>query len=619
MAEEVGEGNPGPGHLSNTSIADRDVLEWLSELVSRTGCNAAVICRQRPGLPGLEPQWWVGYPETAVAAWLSHPTQLNPLARALTSVDRVAVLPKTEFLGAGNGALTVVALIGSDGRVFGVLGLAFPEIFSARRAVPVVRAAAKGVAEWLLGDPLSEVPGSERAVEPGCTHMYREVRGSRAQILEVAHRLKQLQSLTRGFAAATDPAEVAQIIVSTATRAVGANAATITAYDGVHPPQHLAATGISVDQSESDTGIPFGQLRLVKELVTQRKPVLVTSFADRNARYPDMKDVKVEQQAWANLPLVVENRCVGIIAFGWDDRRNFSSNDLGFLRSVSAHAAIALDRSILVSRARGTAEALQRALLPQTMNVKGWEVSASYIPAVEGTRVGGDWYDVFVVPGGRVGLVLGDVAGKGTAAAAVTGVVRSALRAFALIDPTPATVLTRMDAYFAEFETDQLVTLCYGVLDPVTGSFTYASAGHPPALVVGGTTPVWLNKATTPPLGAVESCHRIQATITISLAGDNAVLLLYSDGLIERRWQRIDDGLLNLSREAIRLPAAHDLAGGLEHLVRRLDHPDRNIDDVGALAIRRSVTVRAGHSKKTGRSKKNQHSEEEQSAALAMN
>jgi len=211
--------------------------------------------------------------------------------------------------------------------------------------------------------------------------------------------------------------------------------------------------------------------------------------------------------------------------------------------------------------------------------------------------VGGDWYDAFRTRGDLIVLAIGDVAGKGVRAAAVMGAVRSALRAFAIVDPTPATILTRLDAYFAAFKAGEMVTCTVAVLDSETGDLTYASAGHLPPLVVDPShdTAVkharghvrWLDSATTPPLGAniiEEDAAREQAVVAVE---PGQALLLYSDGLLERRDCDLQDCLDNLADASGDLPFVPDLTDAITQLTTTLRSPTSVVDDIAVLALRR--------------------------------
>lgn len=213
------------------------------------------------------------------------------------------------------------------------------------------------------------------------------------------------------------------------------------------------------------------------------------------------------------------------------------------------------------SREHEIAETLQRALLPDSLPaVPGAELAARYVPASADLRVGGDWYDVVRLPGGSVGLAIGDVAGHGLGAAAVMGQLRMALRAYAHQDPAPAAVLGGLQQLLAQVPGGAMATVLYLVFDPATRLLTYANAGHPPALRVSGGRADYLTEALSPPVGAREDGAFPECTLDLA-AGDT--LLLYTDGLVERRGASIDDQLEWLRRESL-------AEAGTEELTDRL-------------------------------------------------
>ena len=162
-------------------------------------------------------------------------------------------------------------------------------------------------------------------------------------------------------------------------------------------------------------------------------------------------------------------------------------------------------------------------------------------------EVGGDWYDAFELPDGRVALTVGDVVGHGLAAAAAMGQVRTALAALADHAAGPGELLERLDGFLARSGTTDFATVCYAIIDPATGALEYASAGHPPMLVVSpaGETR-WLDRALGSPLRRRPRARPQEST----LLEPGSLLVLYSDGLVERRKERIEDGLERLAPPA---------------------------------------------------------------------
>jgi anti-sigma regulatory factor (Ser/Thr protein kinase) len=196
----------------------------------------------------------------------------------------------------------------------------------------------------------------------------------------------------------------------------------------------------------------------------------------------------------------------------------------------------------LEAEEREIALGLQRALLPAKLVVpEGVSVSARYEAGSTALEVGGDWYDVFALPDGRVAFTVGDVVGHGLAAAAAMGQLRTALAALAPYAERPGDALTRLDDFVGSTDATDFATVCYGALDPATGAFEYASAGHPPILLVPPTgAPRWLAGAQSPPLWGGNLGDRPTAMTVLE---PGSLLVLYSDGLIERRGELIEDSL----------------------------------------------------------------------------
>lgn len=212
-------------------------------------------------------------------------------------------------------------------------------------------------------------------------------------------------------------------------------------------------------------------------------------------------------------------------------------------------------------RDRQIAATLQRALLPDRLpRVAGVALAAHISPGGGGTRVGGDWYDAMALPGGRLGLVVGDVAGHGVDAAARMGELRSVARAYALEGHGPIALVERMNGYHAALGADLMTTMLFAIVEIDSGTVRFVNAGHPPPMIAAtdGTTTV-LDGA-GPPLGVLDT-WRYEERIGRIRAGDS--LLLYTDGLVERRGERLEEGL-----ERLRAAAAG--GGTPQHLCERV-------------------------------------------------
>jgi sigma-B regulation protein RsbU (phosphoserine phosphatase) len=184
--------------------------------------------------------------------------------------------------------------------------------------------------------------------------------------------------------------------------------------------------------------------------------------------------------------------------------------------------------------------------------VPGLGLAARYVAG--SGAVGGDWYDVFVLPDGKLGVVVGDVAGSGLEAAVIMGRMRSALRAYVLETPDPATALRMLDRKIQYFEPNAMATVLYGLYTPGTGDFTVSSAGHlPPVLAAPGGQAGLLPLRPDPPIGTADDPQRRSATFFIP---PGALLCCYTDGLVERRGQVLDQGMDTLAATLGKLIAA---------------------------------------------------------------
>ncbi len=241
------------------------------------------------------------------------------------------------------------------------------------------------------------------------------------------------------------------------------------------------------------------------------------------------------------------------------------------------------------TREHTIATILQRSLLPETLpEAPGVTLAVRYVPATSDVQVGGDWYDVVPLPGGLVGLTIGDVAGHGLSAAATMGQVRMAVRAYALQDPSPESVLTGVHRLVTDLDMPDMVTLTYLLLDPVTRTLRLANAGHPPALVIDAAGEVsFLEAAQSPPVGVTAEAAYPEVVHELE---PGTVLLLYTDGLVERRGISIQDGLDRLALAAGNQDR-EDLEALCDSLLGAMLGDDRVGDDVAMLAVRTASLV----------------------------
>ncbi|MCX4511781.1 serine/threonine-protein phosphatase [Streptomyces sp. NBC_01619] len=257
------------------------------------------------------------------------------------------------------------------------------------------------------------------------------------------------------------------------------------------------------------------------------------------------------------------------------------SGILVFAADVTAHAEAAERLRASERRHRETAVTLQRSLLPQELEQPDdLRIAAEYRPGGTDAAVGGDWYDVITLGAGRTALVIGDVMGRGVRAAAVMGQLRTAVRAYARLDLPPHEVLQLLDGLASEIDPSQIATCVYAVHDPNEGRLVYASAGHLPILVRDADGTVHsAEEPTGPPLGTGGWLH---SSGTIALQpGSTAVL--YTDGLVERRGEDIDEGIAALERALAGATGTPQVV--CDRLIRSLGVTAEHDDDVAVLVL----------------------------------
>jgi PAS domain S-box-containing protein len=283
------------------------------------------------------------------------------------------------------------------------------------------------------------------------------------------------------------------------------------------------------------------------------------------------------------VPLLAEGVVTGVLVAGAEPPREFSGEDLTLLRLAAERVGLAIAHARVYEREHRIAETLQRSLLRERVpHLPGLDVDARYLPAASEAEVGGDWYDVIPIAGGAVGLVMGDVAGKGLAAASMVGRLRSALRAYALEGHDCGRVVDRLNRLlWTEPEESQMATMLYVIVDPAASTVRWVNAGHPPPLMVAGGEPRFLRGNASVPLGVLP--FPIYEEVSAPM-GPGETLLLYTDGLIERPGEHLDDGLAQLAARVSEAP--EEPKAFLDHLLATLVPQGGAADDVALLALR---------------------------------
>lgn len=279
--------------------------------------------------------------------------------------------------------------------------------------------------------------------------------------------------------------------------------------------------------------------------------------------------------------------------------REHARDDVNLARELARRAAAAFQHAFSFERERATAEVLQRSLLPKRVPVvTGVSTAVRYLPGGESERVGGDWYEVFRLPDGSVLLAIGDVVGHGLTAASSTGMLRAAVQLCSLEQHEPEAILDELNRWSFALPDADMATMTVALYDPDTRVLRFASAGHPPPLRVRANgRAAFLKGALAPPLRSAASV-RYRSRSTRLNAGD--LLVLYTDGLVERRGESVDVGLGRL-REAART-GPDGLEALADHVLARTLPESGPADDVALLLVR--AVDRAGPSTRGPRSRR---------------
>lgn len=323
--------------------------------------------------------------------------------------------------------------------------------------------------------------------------------------------------------------------------------------------------------------IPVG-VGFAGRIAAERKPVALDRVDASTVSNPILWQKGIKRIL--GVPLEGGLRLLGVLHIGRIGEQSFTDQDTALLEFVAARISAAIQaRQLEVERAAG--KTLQRSLLPAKLPAcPGVEFATRYMPAEVG-GVGGDWYDAFVLPSGELWVMVGDVAGHGLASAVSMGRLRSALRAYALEGHPPEEVLAHADDKFQFFDRGQMATAFIAAFSPPFDRATVAVAGHPLPVIAESDGPAYfIDAPVSPPLGVTTYSPR-SAVVELPVG---AVLLAYTDGLVERRGEPLDVGLERLRNSMT--------AGDPETVCRRVMHrligSGPSEDDIAVLALRRS-------------------------------
>jgi hypothetical protein len=401
---------------------------------------------------------------------------------------------------------------------------------------------------------------------------------------DIEGRLRKVEAVTDSALAHLSAEALYDELLGRVRDLLGADTATMLLLDR-SGRQLRAAAAVGIEEEvRQGVRVPVGR-GFAGRIAEARSPLVIDHVDDGTVVNPLLWEHGL--RALAGVPLIVGGRLLGVLHVGTVTPRQFTDDDLSLLQMVADRLALAAHVRLSAVE-RTAAEALQLSLLPAVLpSLPGLSFAARYIPGTD-NDVGGDWYDVFALPGDRVGVVIGDVVGHGLAAAVVMGRLRSALRAYALDIDDPGEVLRKLDRKATHFEDGAMATVCYAVVDPDRAHVALALAGHPPPMLAepDGTVTT-IHCPVDPPIGFPSTGRSCSSTVLALPPG--AVLCFYTDGLVERRDSIIDVGLQNLS-DAL---AAADPDAVSARIMARLIGTRPAHDDIALLVLRRDPPASA--------------------------
>jgi hypothetical protein len=359
----------------------------------------------------------------------------------------------------------------------------------------------------------------------------------RRRAFAAGERLANLQALTDSTLTRLDVEELLAELLARVREILDADTAAVLLLDqDAGALVARAARGIE-EEVRQGVRIPLG-MGFAGRIAATRAAVRLDRVDSTTVANPILWEKGIE--VMLGVPLRSGEDVLGVLHVGRLAQRPFTDDDIELLQVVADRVAGAIQtRELAIERA--ATGMLERSLLPQRLPACPGLTFATRYVAAERYAVGGDWYDLFVLPSGQLWVVVGDVAGHGLRSAIVMGRIRSALRAYTLIDEPPERVLDLVDRKVNHFEIGTIATVVCAVSDPPYDTVRLAVAGHPPpVLAVPGAPACFVPIRNSPPVGTGLQTERHSTTFALP---DGAVLAIYTDGLIERRHEPLDVGL----------------------------------------------------------------------------
>ena len=402
-------------------------------------------------------------------------------------------------------------------------------------------------------------------------------------------RLETLSRLAQQLAGALTPSDVGDALEEQVLNEAGARALNLglVSADGRNLEWTTMSGHPHAVVEEFGGGVALSERTVGTDVVRFGQPILVRTTEEYGQKYP-------EKVHWAQLsgaqstvgwPLTAGGKPFGVLLLVWSDPQPFNEAQRAYISAVATMAGQALVRAQVYADEHARAAVLQSAVLPTSpVDTCGLDVAVTYEPADVTQGLGGDWYDVMPLPKNRIYFAVGDVVGHGLPAVEDMAQLRSAGRALAHQGLSPAQLLAELNGFTRHASLGKFATMAVAVLDPESGALRYALAGHPPPFLryAADGEVIRLSEAHGPVLGPVRDATYTEDRIRVA-AGD--ILVMYTDGLVERRGMDIETGLARAQQMIAGWDHGADLDENSEALQETLA-PRPRTDDVCIIAVR---------------------------------
>jgi len=401
-------------------------------------------------------------------------------------------------------------------------------------------------------------------------------------------RVETLADLTRLLAAALTPEAIGEVVADCLC-AVAGGADTlclgVVSQDG-RRLVWITTPGEAGEVREPAPDLPMDVPAAATDAARTGSPVIIRTPAEHEQRYPGTA-ILADGSSWLTWPLWAGTTPVGAIGLTWRHPQQFEPGQLAFVAAAADLVAQALVRARAYADEHAIAAVLQRAIMPAAAAViPGLEIGASYRQAGTTQQIGGDWYDALALPGQRAYLAVGDVVGHGLTAAEDMTQLRNAGRTLAIAGYQPARILDELARVTDWATSGQFATMAAAIIEPDVSLVTYATAGHPPILIrraKTGTVEIPL-PAAGPALCLPGDLPQYTQGQTGFDVGD--IMLMYTDGLIERRGEDLEEGIARVAERLQAWPPGVPLGRLCDELIACLG-AEPQLDDMCVLAVRR--------------------------------